>query len=111
MGCGALRQPLGGLLGVDVDLDGLAARVVVTERVERAAVTGGAAVGDDEAVAGLLGRTDSGEADSDCQGTLETSCGAWRWASAGGGAGVEIAGHHVRCPANGTASLDLLGRR
>ena len=44
---------------------GLLPRVVVTEGVERAAVAGAAAVGDDEAIGRLLRRADAGETDAD----------------------------------------------
>src|SRR3989304_2309831 len=83
---GTLAQPLRRLLGVDPDVHGVRARVVVADRVERATVagvgaaggarpgagraTGGGvgAVGDDDPVAGLLRRADARESDADCHG-------------------------------------------
>ena len=50
------------------ELDRLAARVVVTERLEGAAVAGAAPVGDDDAVRRLLVRADARQSDADCHG-------------------------------------------
>src|SRR5689334_7495218 len=66
----ALREPGAGLLGVDVDLDRFRPRVVVADRLDRAAVARGARVGDDHAVGRLLRRADARQPDPDCHGLL-----------------------------------------
>ena len=49
-----------------LELDRLGARVVVAERLDRAAVAGAAAVGDDDAIGRLLRRADARQPDADC---------------------------------------------
>src|SRR3989304_3913716 len=60
---GALAQPLRRLLGVDLDVHGVRARVVVADRVERATVAGVAAGGGGDAGGGVVCRAAAAGAD------------------------------------------------
>src|SRR4029077_7467485 len=63
---GALVEPRLCPIGIDDELGRFSARVVVPERLERSPVTGASAVGDDDAIAGLLVRADARQPDTDC---------------------------------------------
>ena len=79
---GALGEPGLGLVGVDLELDRLGARVVVAERLDATAVAGAAAVGDDDTIGRLLRRADAREPDADCHGWFGSSSdGGDAWAS------------------------------
>src|SRR6185503_16106560 len=67
-GLRALGEPRLRLVFVDDERDGLGARVVVPDDLDRSPVAGAAAVGDDDSVSRLLGRANARQPDADCHG-------------------------------------------
>src|SRR5262245_18005274 len=105
----ALGEPRLGLVGVDGQLDRICARVVVPERLDRAAVPRAAGVGDDHAIARLLRGADAGQADANGHAVPpglalclrlsdgDDDAGAVARAVGGRGHGDDVKGRGVRC--------------
>src|SRR3954454_19269362 len=72
-GLGPVLKPVASALLVDVDRRGLRLRVVLADRLDRAPVTRGAFVGDDDAPDRGLFRSPAPKSDSDCHSAAQVT--------------------------------------